>query len=401
MEISEKTVTNKIQQTEYKLMYSLLARYLTEGNSISLWRLPNATKKNLIICTEGIRQIQDVVLEEIGTGFIFSPFDSEKKKAFLKANITFSFERGEVIADTEMEELDDPSKTSDSGGISKSDQLPFYSSAITEKENATRDQFIHLIEKSISLIQTTQVEKLVPSRCKQVTLPDNFDLLSVFNSLCSLYPNAFISLVSTPEYGTWIGASPELLVSVDANMRFKTVAVAGTQTISSDDDLKMVAWTQKEIEEQALVSRYIINCFKKIRLREFDEHGPKSWRAGNLVHLKTEYEVDTVATNFPQLGTVMLKLLHPTSAVCGMPREESIYFLKANEDFDRSFYSGFLGPVNFQNETSLFVNLRCMEWNLRTATLYAGAGVTQDSDPAKEWEETEQKMETLLKVIAP
>lgn len=401
MEISEKTVTNKIQQTEYKLMYSLLARYLTEGNSISLWRLPNATKKNLIICTEGIRQIQDVVLEEIGTGFIFSPFNSEKKKAFLKANITFSFERGEVIADTEMEELDDPSKTSDSGGISKSDQLPFYSSAITEKENATRDQFIHLIEKSISLIQTTQVEKLVPSRCKQVTLPDNFDLLSVFNSLCSLYPNAFISLVSTPEYGTWIGASPELLVSVDANMRFKTVAVAGTQTISSDDDLKMVAWTQKEIEEQALVSRYIINCFKKIRLREFDEHGPKSWRAGNLVHLKTEYEVDTVATNFPQLGTVMLKLLHPTSAVCGMPREESIYFLKANEDFDRSFYSGFLGPVNFQNETSLFVNLRCMEWNLRTATLYAGAGVTQDSDPAKEWEETEQKMETLLKVIAP
>jgi isochorismate synthase len=184
-------------------------------------------------------------------------------------------------------------------------------------------------------------------------------------------------------------------------MRFKTVAVAGTQAIAADGDLKMVGWTQKEIEEQALVSRYIINCFKKIRLREFEEHGPKSWRAGNLVHLKTEYEVDMVATNFPQLGTVMLKLLHPTSAVCGMPKEESIQFLKANENFDRSFYSGYLGPVNFQSETSLFVNLRCMEWNFKTATLYAGAGVTQDSNPAKEWDETELKMETLLKVIAP
>ena len=318
MEISEKTKINEIQQTEHKLMSSLLARYLTEGNSIGLWRLPNATKKNLIICTDGVRQIQDVLLEEIGTGFIFSPFDSEKKKAFLKANITFTFENGEVIADSEMEELDHLSVTMDSGDISKSDQLPFYPSTITGKENATRAQFIHLVEKSINLIQTAQVEKLVPSRCKKIALPDNFDLLSVFNSLCTLYPNAFISLVSTPEYGTWIGASPELLVSVDANMRFKTVSVAGTQTITSDDDLKMVAWTQKEIEEQALVSRYIINCFKKIRLREFDEHGPKSWRAGNLVHLKTEYEVDMVGTNFPQLGTVMLKLLHPTSAVCGM-----------------------------------------------------------------------------------
>ncbi|HEY5692342.1 MAG TPA: hypothetical protein VIS49_12855, partial [Cyclobacteriaceae bacterium] len=72
MEISEKTKINEIQQTEHKLMSSLLARYLTEGNSIGLWRLPNATKKNLIICTDGVRQIQDVLLEEIGTGFIFS-----------------------------------------------------------------------------------------------------------------------------------------------------------------------------------------------------------------------------------------------------------------------------------------------------------------------------------------
>ena len=76
---------------------------------------------------------------------------------------------------------------------------------------------------------------------------------------------------------------------------------------------------QKDIEEQALVERYVISCFKKIRLREYDEHGPKTMIAGNVLHLKTEFEVDMVATNFPQLGSVMLNLLHPTSAVCGMP----------------------------------------------------------------------------------
>ena len=169
-----------------------------------------------------------------------------------------------------------------------------------------------------------------------------------------------------------------------------------TKGCQNDDKLEKI---QKEIEEQALVSRYIINCFKKIRLREFGEHGPKTWKAGNLLHLRTEFEVDMNATNFPQLGTVMLKLLHPTSAICGMPRQESIDFIQQNEGMDRGLYSGYLGPINYKNESNLFVNLRCMQWSYREAELYAGAGVTIDSIPEAEWEETEMKMNTLLKVI--
>src|SRR5690606_14602969 len=153
--------------------------------------------------------------------------------------------------------------------------------------------------------------------------------------------------------------------------------------------ISQASWTQKEIEEQALVSRYIINCFKKIRLREYDEKGPKTVKAGNLMHLKTDFTVDTRSVNFPELATVMLELLHPTSAVCGMPRQPALEFIKNNEGFDRRLYSGYLGPVNLMGETNLFVNLRCMALKSDQATIYAGAGVTVDSDPEKEWQETE------------
>ncbi|MBK8292346.1 MAG: chorismate-binding protein [Flammeovirgaceae bacterium] len=166
-----------------------------------------------------------------------------------------------------------------------------------------------------------------------------------------------------------------------------------------DINLKYVAWTQKEIEEQALVCRYIINCFKKIRLREYEEHGPKTIVAGNLLHLKTEYEVDMAATNFPQLGSVMLKLLHPTSAVCGMPLENSLAFLKEHEGFDRQFYSGYLGPVNLKEESHIYVNLRCMQIFEDKVRIYAGAGVTADSVSETEWMETEMKMLTLQNII--
>jgi len=230
-------------------------------------------------------------------------------------------------------------------------------------------------------------------------LPPSFDIIQAFQKLCVSYPQALISFVSIPGVGTWLGASPEVLACVKEKRIFKTVALAGTLPYTQGTDLRSVAWTQKEIEEQALVERYVISCFKKIRLREYDEHGPKTVVAGNLMHLKSEFTVDIQATNFPQLGSVMLDLLHPTSAVCGMPLQTSLDFLRTHESYDRSFYSGYLGPVNVRNNIEIFVNLRCMQVCGNEGVLYAGAGVTIDSIPEKEWAETEMKFNTLLNVI--
>ena len=117
--------------------------------------------------------------------------------------------------------------------------------------------------------------------------------------------------------------------------------------------------------------------------------------------IKTIYEVDMAATNFPQLGSVMLKLMHPTSAVCGMPFENAYSFLKSNEGYDRQFYSGYLGPVQINSESLIYANLRCMQVHENLVRLYAGAGITIDSIPEKEFEETEIKMQNLRNLINP
>ena len=148
-----------------------------------------------------------------------------------------------------------------------------------------------------------------------------------------------------------------------------------------------------------MVSRYIVNCFKKIRLREYEEEGPKTVLAGNLMHLRTDFSVDTRAVNFPQLGTVMLDLLHPTSAVCGMPKAPALEFILRHETYRREFYSGYLGPINIDRATHLFVNLRCLQLREDKAILYAGAGVTAESVAEKEWLETEMKCQTMLRVL--
>ena len=188
-----------------------------------------------------------------------------------------------------------------------------------------KEAYLKLVDNAIALIKEGLAEKIVPSRSKNITT--DFDLLDAFDKLCARYPSAMVSLVSTPSHGTWLGATPELLVSIDDKHIFNTLALAGTKAWVEGTDSKNVAWTQKEIEEQALVERYIISCFKKIRLRDYEEQGPKTIIAGNLMHLKSDFKVDMKATNFPQLGTVMLDLLHPTSAVCGMPKDIALQYL--------------------------------------------------------------------------
>ena len=74
-------------------------------------------------------------------------------------------------------------------------------------------------------------------------------------------------------------------------------------------------------------------------------------------------------------------------------------FISKKENYDRKYYTGYLGPWRLNNDLRLFVNLRCMEVKDDHLVLYAGGGITSKSVPEKEWEETIQKASTLLSVI--
>ncbi|MDH4460159.1 MAG: chorismate-binding protein [Spirosomataceae bacterium] len=388
---------------------------VTEGHPVALWRLPRTTEKQLLIdlsCNVSTRKID---LEELPSGFAISPFEGES--LFLKADLYYCFsadleEQASVYSSTYEAEIFEKKC------LEHWDEKQFFTQELspivaTEKKKFTYPSFPSLydeevfgdmVKQAVAQIEQGKMQKVVLSRTKEISLPENFELIEAFNKLCVAYPDAFVSVVYLPETKEiWMGATPETLISVDKEGIFKTMSLAGTQS-ALDEKGDFIApvdirWSHKEIEEQAFVSRYIIGCFKKIRLREYHESGPKTVMAGNLMHLRSDFKVDVNEVNFPQLGTVMTELLHPTSAVCGMPKKPAIDFIAGNEMHDREFYSGFLGPVNINQETSLFVNLRTMKIQGNDATLFAGCGITTDSDPVKEWKETEMKCQTLLRVI--
>ena len=97
--------------------------------------------------------------------------------------------------------------------------------------------------------------------------------------------------------------------------------------------------------------------------------------------------------------------MHPTPAVCGFPKGKARDFILKNENYNRKYYAGFLGELNFcfeSNQTlmsDLFVNLRCMEIIKDNAEIYVGCGITKDSNPEKEYIETKNKSVTMKNIL--
>ena len=376
---------------------------------LAAWRLPGTHKPCLLVDLSGKTTQVHPDLQCIAPGFLFAPYATDLTAPDAAERPHCCFLNAHLFWDGDQERLElqhalSPALQQQAEALLKAaiqvDKLPgSYALGKAAAPETKKEHFIELVQKSIDAIEAGRFQKNVCARTKAVDLPAGFKLEQFLEDLSGAYPNAFISLVSVPGLGTWVGATPEILISVDRHQQFRTVALAGTQPKQPGMRPADAVWRQKEIEEQALVSRYIINCLKKIRVREFEEIGPRTIAAANLLHLRTDFTINLSEVNYPNLPTIMLQLLHPTSAVCGLPKESAAAFLEQHELLDRSFFAGFLGPVNLQQETHLFVNLRCMQLFREKALLYAGAGITADSVPEREWVETEQKCQTLLDIL--
>lgn len=315
-------------------------------------------------------------------GFVFSPFDADgiHKSWFIRSDI--DLEASEICADSFNLLRDNRfsfDNSSDLGVVFESSQELYYQQ----------------VKRMINDLQQKALDKVILSRIEVLDGIGRSQATSSFLKLTEAYDSAFVFYVSIPGVGTWIGASPETLLSVNNNS-FETVALAGTQKIGNRL-IDQIIWEEKEVNEQAFVSRYIENIFAEHQLNEIDKEGPRTVQAGNVVHLKTSYRLP-LKMNFDQLSN-FVKDLHPTPAVCGLPKTKAITLIKKIEKHDREYYAGYLGPINSITDFSLFVNLRSMKVLENQMALFVGGGITADSTPEKEWEETCLKAQTLLNVI--
>lgn len=267
---------------------------------------------------------------------------------------------------------------------------------------ATRSHYAIDFANEHAQLELGTFQKIVLARCADETPQTTRKPLDFFLRACELYPRLFIALVWTEKSGCWLTATPEILLKGEGSA-WQTVALAGTMKLEGEQ-LKYdapskevpITWTTKNIQEQRLVATYIAECLEQYA-SDFSEEGPSTVRAANLVHLRSDFSFTLSDNN--HIGD-LLQSLHPTPAVCGLPKKSAFDFIVRHEHTPRRYYSGFMGMLDPQAQTFLYVSLRCMNIEQDLCHLYAGGGLLKDSVEELEWQETEAKLDTMRRCIA-
>ncbi|MEQ8361093.1 MAG: chorismate-binding protein [Cytophagales bacterium] len=259
----------------------------------------------------------------------------------------------------------------------------------SSKASNSKTNFTDLVDKAILNIKKGDFKKIVLSRFEIQSISKEFALDSYFEKISAAYPECMVYLIHIPNEACWFGASPELLGKFTSKNIFQTVALAGT--IKKSDFNNGQNWTEKEIIEQGLVTDFIIEKIKAFSPKILSTNGPENVETGELIHLKSKIEAE-IAQN---LAMQLVLVLHPSPAVSGIPQKKAIDYINNKEKYEREFYSGFFGIIEDTDEFEFYVNLRCMQLLEQEAILYAGAGITADSDPENEYLETSNKLNAL------
>ena len=175
------------------------------------------------------------------------------------------------------------------------------------------------------------------------------------------------------------------------------MALAGTMKSSgrNKNPFDLTEWSKKNVEEQKIVADYIFTRIEKLANIQAVK-GPYTSYASDLLHLRTDFSF--IPKDVEKIGE-LIDMLFPTPAVCGLPKEKARDFIIENEGINRRFYSGFIGPLNMNDSTSIYVTLRCMSIMDNNCSLYAGGGLLVQSKEENEWNETAAKMDTMKKLL--
>lgn len=366
--------------SENQYIYNSIDLLVKKNANFALFRLPNDTTVNLVSQhSQSPDTFSNPDLLTGKKGFVIAPFEISESSPilFIRPDIALNGEKDifEYIQSQSFSLHENPGKEN-------------YRDNDAGNFNRYKDKF-EIFHREL---EKELIKKLVLSRTFDKDKKEDFFAGEIFRKACVKYPSNFIFLCNTPLSGTWFGCSPESLLSGEKN-NWKTDALAGTQDISTIQ--KDIFWDDKNKLEQNIVVEYMKNQLLKAGLHS-ECSKAKTIKSGSLVHLRSELRFQT-DENF-DIGKT-LSLLHPSPAVCGFPKEEAFRFILENEGYDRKYYSGFLGYMDTEHRTDLFVNLRCAQIFSNKLRLYAGGGILTSSELTSEWEETEYKLQTILSIL--
>lgn len=262
------------------------------------------------------------------------------------------------------------------------------------------------VERALALLAPgSALRKVVLARSLLVRAPEPIDTGAV---LARLARDTSVTTYAVPlppdENGAaraLIGASPELLVD-KRGPRVRSAPLAGSARrhagkAADEASAAGLLASQKDRREHAFVVEAILDILAPYCRDLKAPPGPSLVSTASMWHLGTG--IEGTLRDGDVSAIELAAALHPTPAVCGLPREAAREAIAALEDLDRGFYAGAVGWGDRTGDGRWMVAIRCAEFSGRDARLYAGAGIVPGSDPWAEVAETSAKFAALLSAL--
>jgi menaquinone-specific isochorismate synthase len=264
-----------------------------------------------------------------------------------------------------------------------------------------QEEWNKAVDRALGEMAGGGVSKVVLARVQTVSAEGGLEPVDVAMNLWRDNPGAHVFLFEPVPHHVFLGAAPETVATVVGG-RFRATAVAGSVARGdSEDERKALARSllrsSKDRREHQMCVADMVERLDAVSERVTAQAEPHVLTLTTIQHLETVIEADLRPD---QTVLSVLDTLHPTPAVCGLPRDLALDFLLREEGFKRGWYAGPVGWFD-QDGNGVFVPAlrsavgRGPEWRL-----FAGAGIVAGSDPRKEWDETRIKFQPVLRALA-
>ena len=260
------------------------------------------------------------------------------------------------------------------------------------------DRYLAAVVTARDAVRDGRLTKAVIAREITVTSPEQIDVHAVLLRLKATFGSSYRYSVDG-----FIGASPELLVSVAGNT-VQSRPLAGTTPRTGDPETdqraaaELLASEKNQIEHRVVIDMIHDTLLPWCSYLDWEPE-PSVLSVANVQHLATMLEGQL---SDPRPSVLeLVRALSPTPALGGFPKPEALALIAQAEGFVRGNYGGAVGWVNAVGDGTWAVAIRCAELSpdRRSARLVAGGGIVAESEPLSELAETQAKLQAMLSAI--
>ena len=266
-------------------------------------------------------------------------------------------------------------------------------------DHPARTYWENAVKTATDAISKGQIDKVVLARRTDFSLANRPDPVDILARLSCSNPHCYRVLYAPKPEAAFICVSPERLFRCQGQ-RLSTEAVAGTisRGQSEIEDLALenrLRNSVKDRAEQDFVIAGITNSLEPLCEKIEISAAASVMKLSRIQHLISEFR--SILTPNATIGKVH-EALHPTAAVCGTPRIDSLRVLTELEQFERGWYAGGIGVVSAEI-TELSVGIRSLLVRDKILSVFTGAGIVKQSKPSEEWMEIEEKLQSIVHSI--